>query len=770
MSGAPDRLIGLGRRLSKLRAMSPTELTHRLRYKAVVTLERRAHARGRLAPDNRLAAALRRDLQGAGWESRLLQSRAASASRFLPSIGQRGAMRTLFESRYAAERDDMRQRAADTRAHRFSFFGETFEYGHDIAWQDDPVTRKAWPAAFHADVPVHGGNKGYGDVKHVWELSRQQYLVDLGRAVFLDDDRESLASLQFLVRSWMAGNPYGTGVHWSCALEPAFRAFSWIWSYALTWHALEDDFHLEWLCGLYDAARFIERHLEHYSSPYNHLVGEAAALYMLGATFPEFADAERWRATARAVLEGRLAEQFYADGGSVEQSTFYHHASVGDYLLAALTARAIGEEFSPTIWQAIERGIDFSAALVLPDGRIPEIGGADDGKPIRMEHLTLWDFRPYQAMGAVLFRRGDLKAIAGRFHEDALWLLGTDGLAQFDALPAALPARTSVALPHSGYYVLRSDWSATADYVCFDCGEQAAGMRPDGIPNSMHGHADCLSIIVSLRGQRVLIDSGFHAYNCGGAWEAHFRETAAHNTARIDGRDQALHLGKMAWSNSYRAFPEGWHASGREAWTVGAHDGYDRAPEGVTHRRAVWLRDAGYVIVCDEFLGQGEHDIEVNFQFAPGHALAAEGDNSVRFGDVAALHWASPVAWTSTLADGGDTGPDAGWIAPSLGVKQAAPRLTLRCRTAAARTVLLTVLVPGGAIDQPWTVHRDEDGLVVTRGTAMTDRIGASLSSREPRDAASLVEITPASGDRSIVVVSAPRGRVGPTHRSTEQR
>jgi hypothetical protein len=765
MSAPPDRLIGLGRRLRKLRAMSPTELAHRLRYAATIAFERRAHARGTLAPPDRLQGALRADLRGGDWQRRLLESRAGATSRFLPSIGQRDVMRQLFETRYRDEREDMRRRAAETRAHRFTFFGETFEYDRDIAWQDDPVSRKAWPAVFHADVPVHGGNKGYGDVKHVWELSRQQYLVDLGRAVFLDDDRDSLASLQFLVRSWMAGNPYGTGVHWSCALEPAFRTFSWLWAYALTAHALSDDFHLEWLCGMYDAGRFIERHLEHYSSPYNHLIGEAAALYMLGASFPEFTDAPRWRTTARAVLEGRLAEQFYADGGTVEQSTFYHHASVGDYLLAALTARAIGEELSPAVWQAIERGIAFSMALQQPDGRTPEIGGADDGKPIRMEHLPFWDFRPYQALGAVLFRRGDFKASAGRFHEDALWLLGPSGLEHFEALPASPPLDTSLALPHSGYWVLRSDWSATADYVCFDCGEQAAGMRPDGIPNSMHGHADCLSVIVGLRGQRVLIDSGFHAYNCGGTWEAHFRETAAHNTARIDGRDQARHLGKMAWAYSWRAFPEGWATDGAGAWAVGAHDGYDRGPDGVTHRRAAWLRDGGYVIVYDEFVGHGAHDLEINFQFAPGHPLSRQaGEDAVAYGDVATMHWFARTPWTASQAEGGD-GPDAGWVAPSLGVRQPAPRLSLSCATTAARTVLLTVLVPGPSSRTTWAVRRDGDEVVVSRGGAFVDRISMRPSERERQRDEPLVEVTRIDEDGrvpSVTRLPAPHGRVGP--------
>jgi hypothetical protein len=759
MTTRADQLIGLSHRLRKLRTMSAAEMAHRLRYKATIARERRAHANGSLAPVDRLQRGLRSDLDGAAWQRSLLESRAQSAAHFLPSLGQRDAMRALFETRYRVERDDLRARAIEVRDHRFSFFGETFEYGPDIPWQQDPVTRRAWPSRYHADVRVHVGDVGCGDVKHVWELSRMQFLIDLGRSFFVDGDRDSLDALQGLVRSWMAGNPYATGVHWSCALEPAFRAFSWLWAYGLTWDALDEAFHLEWLEGFLDAGRFLEQHLEYYTSPYNHLIGEAAALYMLGATFPEFRDAARWRTLARRVLEGRLPEQFYADGGSSEQSTFYHHATVGDYLLAGLTARRIGEDLSPAVWKAIERGIDFGAALTQPDGRTPEIGGADDGKPIRMEHLPFWDFRPYQAIGAVLFGRGDLKAVAGRFHEDALWLLGPDGLAAFDALAVSDPPQTSIALPQSGYYVMRSDWSAAADYVCFDCGEQAAGMRPDAIPNSMHGHADCLSVVVSLRGRRVLVDSGFYAYNCGGLWETHFRETAAHNTARVDHRDQARHLGKMAWSHSYRAKAEEWCTANGDAWAVGAHDGYDRAADGVTHRRAAWLRAGGYVIICDEFVGHGAHDLEVNFQFAPGASLTRAEGTAVSYGDVAALHWFASAPWTSALAEGGE-GPDAGWIAPSLGVRQAAPRLTLQCHCTAARTALLTILVPGAV--GGLVVRRDGDaGPVFVSGPGFTDAISVPVGALGRADAEALVAIERVddSGAARVSRLVAPPGR-----------
>ena len=735
-------------RLSKLRAMSPAEMLHRVRYAATLAVERRQHRLNRLAPTDRLQRALQPSASTGDWQQHLLRSRCDHRTRFFASVGSRPEMRALFGREYARELADTRTLASQARCQQFAFFGERFEYRGDIPWQCDPVSGRAWPAVYHADSRVHVGDIGFGDVKYVWELNRQQFLIDLGKSWFLTGNRDDLQALTQLVRSWIAGNPYATGVNWSCALEPAFRVFSWLWAYYLTLDDLDEAFHLEWLCAFFDHARFLERHLELYSSPYNHLIAEGAALYMLGACFPEFADAPRWRTTGRDVLDNRLREQFYGDGGSVEQSLFYHHATIGFYLLAGLLARATGEDLSAPVWSAVERGIDFSMRLSQPDGRTPPIGGADDGKPIRMEHLPFWDFRPYQAIGAVLFDRADFKHVAGRFHEDALWLLGPAGLAAFTAMDARPPHDTATALPASGYYVMRSEWSAQADYLCLDCGEQAAGMRADGIPNSMHGHADCLAAIVSLRGRPVLVDSGLFAYNCGGAWEAHFRETAAHNTAKIDGRDQARHINKMAWSHSYRATAESWRGNGEQAWVIGSHDGFARGPAGVVHRRAVWLRTGSYVLILDEFTGSGTHEVTVNYQFAPG-TLGFLGAEGALFERGVEILWAGSERWEPAIACGGNE-PDEGWIAPSLGIKVAAPRLRLTSTMKRPRATLLTVLAARVDIEPRVSWWRDEtagEALALVRSGAALDVVAA----------AGLATATPISTDALLAICRVKR-------------
>ena len=670
--------------------MSARELATRVQYRLVLDWERRRHRRGAVADPDRLEQSLIPALRGAGWQQRLLAARSApTAGKYLPGVHAGTAMRALLQDAFARECGETLEHAARTRDRHFEFFGAEFNYGATIDWQADPVTGQAWPGVYHADVPVHGGDTGSGDVKHVWELSRQQYLIDLAKAHFLTGNDADLRAMQELVGSWIHGNPYATGVNWSCALEPAFRAWSWLWAYYLTADALDPEFHLEWLRGFYDHGRFLHRHLEHYSSPFNHLIGEAAALYTLGCCFTEFRESEQWRRRGRQVLETRLDEQFYADGGSVEQSLFYHHATTGFYLLAALVARANGVELSPRIWSAIERGIEFSMTFVQPDGSTPEIGGADDGKPIRLEHLPFWDFRPYYAIGAVLFGRGDFKTAAGRFWEDAAWLLGAEGHRAFASLPAQEPPR-SRALPHSGYAVWRSGWSADADYVCFDCGPQAAGLRRDDVPSAAHGHADCLSAIATLGGHPVLVDPGFYCYNGPSEWEVHFRKTAAHNTVTIDGRDQARHVSKMAWTHTYAAELEGFAADAAVGWARGSHDGFADAGHGVVHRRTVWLRPGGYLILYDEITGRAGHVARANYQFAPG-GLELTASDSALFANRFELSWACSAPARAAIVDDGER-PADGWIAPSLGVRQRAPRLVLEVALPVERVVLLAVL------------------------------------------------------------------------------
>ena len=552
-----NAILGLGARLSKLRAMSPGEVVERLRYRAVLAGERAQHRRQRLAPPGRLRESLNASLQKSGWQGRLIASRQANRTRFLPGVHDRDAMRRLFDSTYDQERRDTLAHAASARRHHFEFFGRAFDYGDTIPWQADPVSGCAWPSGFHADVPIHQGDIGCGDVKHVWELSRQQYLIDLGKRIFGGTPKRT--AIRRLVRG-IAGNPTNW-VNWACALEP-HTDFSGLGLYMRCRLARfsTDGWRVATtravLASLWSAIRVR-------TIPDRRSGGD---LYD-GCCFHELRASVKWL-RSEAGLKNTF-EQFYRDGGPVEQSTFYHHATTGFYLLAALTGRATGDDLSGDVWRAIERGLDFSLALMQPDGSTPEIGGADDGKPIRMEHRRFWDFRPYQALGAVLLRRADFKAAAGRFFEDALWLLGPAGAVGFDAIEETTPSARAFALDATAI-VARSDWSPRADSLLRL--RRTAGARNRCRSELEHGHADCISLILWLDGRRVLVDPVIRL-QLGGYGKRIFAKPQPQHRTR-GGCDQA-HIGKW-WSHSYRATPN-LDGHGAQTWVIGSHDGRPRA-------------------------------------------------------------------------------------------------------------------------------------------------------------------------------------------------
>jgi Heparinase II/III-like protein/Heparinase II/III N-terminus len=715
--------MGLMSKVAKLRTMDAAEVGSRAidwvfeHYERRLVPPRSVHeelaaANGRTRPDG--------------------AARETPAPPLFQSLQDADILVEILRTDYGEQSAASHRRADAALAHRFELFGRSYDLGSAIDWHVDPPTGLRWPRLFHADALAAAPDGA--DVKHVWELNRHQFLIDLGKAWLLTNRREYLDEIVRVVHTWCEQNPTGLGINWAGALEPSYRAVSWLWAYHMVRPALAPvDVHL-WDLAMREHGRFLYRHLELFSSPYNHLVGEAAALYMLGVMCPAWPESRRWRRRGRHVLESRLRDQFHGDGGSVEQAVVYHHATLGFYLLAALLGRQHGEEFSPEVWAALERGIEFSMHLAQPDGAQPAIGDNDDARPIRFEHLDTWDYRHFQSAGAVLFGRPDFKCAAGRLHEDVVWLLGPEAIARYREIDAVEPAARGRVFQQSGYAVLRSGWNRGADYVCFDAGEQAGGLRTDSVPSAGHGHADCLAVLACLDGRPVLVDAGFYTYNGDVRWERWFRETAAHNTIRIDRREQAVHLDKMAWAEVPRAVLEGWDLAGDGLqWARGTHDGYCRTRDGVRHTRTVLLEPGVGVLVYDELsAAAGEHEFELGFLFAPELLVTLAG----AFADVGGqftLGFTGTVPLGGALLVGADS-PTQGWVAPRLDVRVPAHHLAISGRSDGRETSILTVLARRNVWDAGSLVRTEEWPAVLRPGAdSLHDSLVAHYADRGRR-------------------------------------
>jgi hypothetical protein len=107
---------------------------------------------------------------------------------------------------------------------------------------------------------------------------------------------------------------------------------------------------------------------------------------------------------------------------------------------------------------------------------------------------------------------------------------------------------------------------------------------------------------------------------------AAYRGTAAHNTLRVDGVDQAEPAGPFAWTSLPKVECEGWALGRSFDFFVGSHDGYGRLRSPVTHRRFVFHRKSRFWLVRDVADGSGQHNLELLWHLGPTLAPVSARD------------------------------------------------------------------------------------------------------------------------------------------------
>jgi hypothetical protein len=543
---------------------------------------------------------------------------------------------------FPAQADDIVACAGKICRHRFDLLGyENLDYGAEIDWHCDVVhgkraPRKPWFKVKYLDF------EEVGDSKITWELNRHQHLVTLAKAYWLTGDEKFAREIFAQWTHWWKENPYPIGVNWASSLEVAFRSLSWIWTFFLLQERplFTPELRTQWKGALSLNGRHIETYLSTYFSPNTHLLGEALALFFLGTLFPNLRGAERWRWRGWEILEREAGKQVREDGFYSEQSTYYHVYAVDIFLqariLAGLNAVAISSAFD----QIVQRMLN--ALLLLGRAGVPPMIGDDDGGRLfdrrrnRAEHML-----DPLATGAVLYGRGDFKSVAGSSREETLWLLGKQGLAEFDALPSTQRSTRSTALLDSGLYLMADEKSG--QQLLIDAG-------PLGSRSGGHGHADALSICLVQNGRSLLIDPGTFEYIGPSGERARLRGTGAHNTMQVDGRDQIESTGPFSWKEFPQIKVEQWITGQHFDLFQGSHDGYSRLPSPVIHRRWVFQKKGEFWMVCDQAQGREPHQLDIAWHI--GSNLSPAASQSYLFVDgreKLALLTAEGQGWTPSV-------------------------------------------------------------------------------------------------------------------------
>ena len=515
---------------------------------------------------------------------------------------------------------------------RYVLFGEPQEWGISPEWRRDIVSGKVSGTAYFRRVP-YLNSAVTGDHKVIWELNRHQYLIALAQAWRFTQRREFLDRVEALLSSWQAANPPWSGINWCSALEVAFRAWSWIWVWHLAGQALSAAARRDLLRALYQHGYHLEHNLSFYFSPNTHLLGEAMVLDALGRLFPEFPRSAQWRNLGTSVTRQQLVSQVQNDGSYFEQSTYYHVYALDMFLAHYLIA---GEPMP----EKVARMAEFLHALLGLQREIPFLGDDDGGRFFHPYGPGSQYGRATLATCAMLFQRPEWAGSAADLQQQAAWWIGESALQVAEC--GAPPATTF--FPDAGLWIVtRSNLHLIAD----------AG--PFGRGSGGHSHSDTLSLVLRMGTEELLIDSGTYSYLGDPAARERFRSTAAHNTVRSGGFDQATPAGPFRWIDkpTVRVIERSEHMLEAEC-----------VARAFTHRRRFEL-GTDCLIITDSI--EGPPPIEQFWHFGVAPELIAPG--KYRVGSSAEL----------VIPAGAEARLESSWRSKVYGRREAAPvlRVTL---------------------------------------------------------------------------------------------
>lgn len=623
--------------IHRLRAMGPVEIGHRFAEKI-----KKLTARGRIEGWDRYHAPgpLPR-LSG------LADNLAAAPESLKQDI--LAASRKVLSGRYSALGADWPQR------------GGKIPFPPEI-WRLDPITGGLWPGseAYCFDIPYRH-ERALGDVKYVWEFNRLQFLQPVAADAALTGNLRAIAAIEAAICSWYEANPPFRGICWNSGIELGLRAISLLVVTSLCGERLSVATITKIRTILHAHQVWIDRYPSRFSSANNHLVAEAAGQFLISLAMPELPHSGRLQIKGRRILVEEGCKQILADGVGAEQSPTYGAFTAEFLVLCCFVARVANRPFPPVIDARLSLFSVFVAWLSDGEGRVPSIGDDDEGRV-----LTIARHEPAYAASVAAAIAGYLGAPMPGPRPPELEL--RDALLGSPAT-GAQPPHGMKTFGGGGYTVIRERCKGRDIHIIMDHG-------PLGyLSIAAHGHADALSVIVTVDDKPLFIDPGTYLYHSGGPWRDWFRSTRAHNTLALAGADQSIMSGAFNWSHKASATLE--LAENGPNWrVVASHDGY-RKRFGCLHRRTIMAESGGFSI-RDTLIGDHEQPAEVCFQLAPAAHVEIERERvDIYYEDQRlARMWFSVVGEVKSLAGGP---PDSGgWHSSSFGNKLPAPRIVWR--------------------------------------------------------------------------------------------
>lgn len=583
--------------------MSPPELIYRFLGEMRDRRIKRAVIHGRYFPPiEKFVAVLSPKTMTFEEATQVFYRQLFEKSPFLWQATPQNQWRALFSTTFAHNRDRTLTAAENILNFRFKIFDTEIFFEDDINWHWDPLLKKSIPLTYSPKLDYYSGSV-VKEVKYVWELNRHRHFVTLAKAYFLSGEEKYAEALFHQWSDWIDKNPYMMGINWTSSLECAFRLISWTWAlqFARKSDHLKPGLYLKIIYSVHQHAVYINGHLSTYSSANNHLIGEAVGLIMAGCYFPS---PRSWHERGFKLVFREILRQVHKDGVTREQTTYYQRYIWDFGILAKLAAEFIDLPFSNRVFERLEKMSEFYSAIINTAGDIPHIGDDDGGKTFSLTETYEQFYTDLLCTASLLWKRGEFKRTS-RLSEETLWLLGYQSIDACNQLHAK-PSEPGLTFFDRGGYAVIHLREPVERKLVFDCGPLGLGRM------AAHGHADALSVTLSVDGEKVWVDSGTYMYLGAADQRRYFRSTRAHNTVEIDGKDQSVMLGPFQWGRRARCSVEKME-TGDQYVLRARHDGYRFMR--ISHSRTVLFGKE--IEIIDTISGIGNHQIDVYFHLGP---------------------------------------------------------------------------------------------------------------------------------------------------------
>lgn len=553
-------------------------------------------------------------------------------------------------------------------------------------WHLDPVTGRRWPHDIHCSRVPFRHDRQRGDVKYVWELNRLQHLQPVAALACVRGDGALREFCAAEVLSWMEANRPFDGLSWAAGIEVALRIVSLLTVFSfLDAEALAPETRRRLRSCLAAHGYWLARYPSRFSSANNHLIAEAAALFILGTVWPDLPGGQAYARHGRHTLIEELPRQILDDGVGAEQSPTYTAFVLEWYLLAAWVAGRAGKPFPADVRDRLALAGEHLRWVTDEGGHQPRIGDDDEGRVLAggqresdyvssvLGCLAAWLSRPELAPPNTAPRLRNLY-----FGAPAADGEGPAGARTFGT---------------GGYTVVRRDIAGRKVMLAMDHG-------PLGyLSIAAHGHADALAVWLHIDDMPVLVDAGTYLYHSGGPWRDAFRGTPAHNTLTLDFADSSTIAGPFNWSRKAAVHPLREKDRAGSCIAAGVHDGFEHG-FGVRHERRIVVRDTGFSI-RDRLSGELKRSAEVQISYLLHPALDASEHGSV----VTVSRDGRQILTIG--GDGlkasihrGETAPPRGWFSPAFGEKMPTAQIVFRCAAATGRDFVTELSLPPGKTEE----------------------------------------------------------------------